>query len=68
MLNNVNFNTTLPLMSPEELAFQGASILQSLALWMEQEQKREIKTEAVVSSHVHQRSGRGHLFFIRSFK
>ena len=68
MLNNVNFNTTLPLMSPEELAFQGASILQSLALWMEQEQKREIKSEAVVSSHVHQRSGRGHLFFIRSFK
>ena len=55
-------------MSPEELAFQGASILQSLALWMEQEQKREIKSEAVISSHVHQRSGRGHLFFIRSFK
>lgn len=57
MINNVNFNSILPLMSPEELAFQGASILQSLALWMEQEQKREIKTETVVPSHVHQHSG-----------
>ena len=56
MINN--FNSILPLMSPEELAFQGASILQSLALWMEQEQKREIKTETVVPSHVHQHSGR----------
>jgi len=56
MMNNVTFNSMLPLMSPEELAFQGASILQSLALWMEQEQKREGKTEKVVEP-IYQNTG-----------
>ena len=55
MLNNVNFNSVFPSMRPEELAFQGASILQNLALWMEQEQKKEL------GSHGHAGSGKSKL-------
>ena len=46
----------LPLMSPEQLAFQGASILQSLALWMEQEQRREGNTQKEVEP-IYQNTG-----------
>jgi len=56
MINNVSFNSMLPLMSPEQLAFQGASILQSLALWMEQEQRREGNTQKEVEP-IYQNTG-----------